>query len=514
MNDNEFLDTDYNYDEQPETVPSPAVLRRRRWEKRRKWQQERLSALSLLVLIPVLFLISLFLLVFPRSKVSQIEKRQLAAFPQFTLGSYFSGDFTSGITTFYDDSVPYRDSFKRLGSRFDSVLGLRSSTDSITFINNDIVADNMNGGKQTEPNGTTAPSADPAGSEPDTTGTSTPPETTVPTTPPRDYGAENADFDTTNGLMIVNQDGHWKCLSLFGGGSGNAYVEALNTLQAKVGSGVTIYSMPAPLSSQFYVPSNASGYSADQDACFNSIAERLDSKIVSINICPVLAQHAEEPIYCRTDHHWQSLGAYYACQAFAQAAGVPYADLSKYEKGVNEGYVGTMYAFSGDSRILNDPEDFYFYKPTCSYTTDYYDTSFQYLRSGELFAKVDIANSYLMYMGSDEYTVRVNTSVRNGRRLLLIKDSYGNAEVPFFTSSFEQIYVVDMRYFQRNLVNFIDTMGITDVLFSMCSYSVVGVNADNLMDLITQDAGSTIVDAHPAETQPLVTAPKETSPQS
>ncbi len=57
--------------------------------------------------------------------------------------------------------------------------------------------------------------------------------------------------------------------------------------------------------------------------------------------------------------------------------------------------------------------------------------------------------------------------MKNGRKLLVIKDSFGNAEIPFYTSSFEQIYVLDVRYFERNLVNFIETTGVTDVLFTM-----------------------------------------------
>ena len=87
--------------------------------------------------------------------------------------------------------------------------------------------------------------------------------------------------------------------------------------------------------------------------------------------------------------------------------------------------------------------------------------------------------------------------MKNGRKLLVIKDSFGNAEIPFYTSSFEQIYVLDVRYFERNLVNFIETTGVTDVLFTMSAYSVVGDNADNIANLISQDADSTIIDEHP-----------------
>lgn len=475
-----------------ETPMTPEQRKKRRWERRRKWNELRWSALSMLVLAVVFFGTALFLLLFPRSTESQLEKRTLAKFPDFSLKSYFSGDFTGDITTYYDDTVPFRDSFKNAGNQMRSMLGLRNAKDTITIINSDVVAENMNAQAQ-KPSTASTDSTTPAESTQPTDATEETPSVTEEPTQ-HDYTGEEAEVSMSNGLMIVNQDNHWKCLPLFGGGSGKNYIEALNTLQEKVGDDVTIYSMPAPLSSEFYVPSNAAGSSASQSDCFDAIAEQLDSRIVSINLCPVMAKHTEEPIYCRTDHHWQPLGAYYACRTFAEAAGVPFAELDQYEKGVNEGYVGTMYAFTDDSRLLNDPEDFIYYTPTCDYTAYYYNSAFHYQYEDDLFAKVDTANSYLMFMGSDTYIVKVNTSVKNGRKLLVVKDSYGNAEIPFYTSSFEQVYVVDMRYFERNLVNFIDAMDITDVLFTMCSYSVVGVNADGMMDLITQDAGSTIVD--------------------
>ncbi len=465
------------------------ALKKQRWLKKRAWLQMRTSLLSLLIIVPVYLIITLFLLVFPRSSISQIENRTLATFPEFTLSSYLSGEFTADIATYYDDTVPFRDSFKRAGSQLLGGLGFAGSEDTITLIQTDIVADNMNP-EETEPETTAAateaaPVASPVVSE----------------DPDKDYTAEEAEFGMSNGLMVVQQDGHWKCLPLFGGGADDNYVEALNTLQDRVGDDVTIYSMPAPLASEFYVPSNAAEYSSSQSDRFDGIAEKLDDEIVSINLCSTLAAHTEEDIYCRTDHHWQPLGAYYSCEKFAEVAGVPFADLSEYEKGVNSGYVGTMYSYSQDSRILNDPEDFTYYKPTCEYTTHYYDASFNYLYEHSLFIDVDVSASYLMFMGSDTFIVKINTGVKNGRTLMLVKDSYGNAMVPFFTSSFETIIVTDMRYFNPNMVDFIEQMGVTDVLFSMCAYSVVGTNADNLMTLIEQNPGQAIVDEQAASAE-------------
>lgn len=492
---------------QPETpvktASSPAptdkeAAREARFQRRREWNNLRFAALAVGVIAVFYIAFIAYLVFFPRSTVSEIENRTLAEFPTFTLASYLSGDYTSDIATWYDDTVPNRDNLKNVGYTFTNLFGLTSSTSSITYINKDVVANDMNAA-------TAEDETDTAEAEP--TPTEEPDQT--------DYTAEEAEFDMSNGLLVVYQNGHWKCLGLFGGGSGNSYVSALNTLAETLGDSVTIYSMPAPLASQFYVPSNASSYSSDQEACFESIAERLDSSIISVDICSVLAKHTDEDIYLRTDHHWAPLGAYYAARTFAEAADVPFADLSEYMVGVNQGYVGTMYAYSEDSRILNDPEDFVYYIPMNDYTTYYYDRSFNYQYEGRLIQEVSVDNSYIMFMGGDDKIVKICTDVDNGRKLLVIKDSYGNAEIPFYTSSFEEIFVIDMRYFNCNLVNFIEDLGITDVLFTMCSYSVVGTNAENLSTLITQNADVEVVDEQAIEAaatpEPTETpAPEET----
>ena len=94
---------------------------------KRKHIEKLAGALSVLILLVVFGLISLFLIVFPRSTESQIEKRKLATFPKFSFSSYFSGEFTKNVAEFYDDTVPFRDSFKTAGYNFKSIFGLHTA---------------------------------------------------------------------------------------------------------------------------------------------------------------------------------------------------------------------------------------------------------------------------------------------------------------------------------------------------------------------------------------------------
>ena len=44
--------------------------------------------------------------------------------------------------------------------------------------------------------------------------------------------------------------------------------------------------------------------------------------------------------------------------------------------------------------------------------------------------------------------IQIDTGTRNGKSIVVVKESYGNAFVPFLIPHYEHIYVVDERYFQ------------------------------------------------------------------
>ncbi|MBQ9957166.1 MAG: hypothetical protein IJO99_06340, partial [Ruminococcus sp.] len=87
-------------------------------------------------------------------------------------------------------------------------------------------------------------------------------------------------------------------------------------------------------------------------------------------------------------------------------------------------------------------------------------------------------SNYYMVFGGDQQITHVATECKNGRTLVIFKDSYGNALLPVLTSSFENIYLCDIRYFDLNAVEFIKQVGATDLLFAMNTFSATGGNHD------------------------------------
>ena len=288
----------------------------------------------------------------------------------------------------------------------------------------------------------------------------------------------------TNGQLVVDIDGHTWGISLYGGGDGANYATYLNEFKEKVGSSVNVFNMVVPTAGAYYLPAGYEKYNASHRDSINSIANKLVN-VINVDGYAALEAHTNEYIYTRTDHHWEPLGAYYAAKAFCDIAQTPAKELSTYKTETIDGFVGTMYAFTDyNERIKNDPDTFTYYIPSTEYTATYYTTDFkvdeQFTQFHSIFVDQPASGAYSTFMGGDRKIVKIETANKNGRKLCIFKDSYGNAEVPFYVDSFEEIYVCDIRYFDLYAPDFIKENGITDVLFTMCTFSAVGENAEGI----------------------------------
>lgn len=283
----------------------------------------------------------------------------------------------------------------------------------------------------------------------------------------------------SNGIIISGT----RAMEQFGGSkaAGESTAAKLNEFKAAVGDGINVYVLPAPLASAFYAPEKYPNSITAHKNCFEGMRDSL-SGVGYVDTLTALSAHTDEDIYTRTDHHWQALGAYYAAEAFAQTAGVPFASLSTFTRDSFDGYLGTMYKYSQAAVIKNNPETFTWYIPSSEYTLTYYSRDkFTNPVAGNLFAS---SKSYSKFIFGDAYTTKIVSNVGNGRKLLLFKDSYGNALAPFLISSFDEVIIADFRYFQLNAKTFIQEQGITDVCFELCSFAVAGQSRNYITKLI------------------------------
>ena len=287
---------------------------------------------------------------------------------------------------------------------------------------------------------------------------------------------------TKSGMLIIGRGDSVRAVSPFSGprDRGIDYAEAVNRYYEYFGKEKNIWCMVIPTAVAFYCPEEAEQWTQSQPDAVRYIYEHLNDSVKTIWLFDVMEEHKNEPIYSRTDHHWAPLGAYYAAQTFAAAARVPFAGLTAYDEHVIHDYVGTMYRFSHDIAVRNAPEDFVYYTPR----DIYYDCTYirytlgrgrksviaqtEELENEPFFFDYPDGNSsaYLCFMHGDDCVCWVRTGTHNGRRLLILKDSFGNALPGYLFHSFEEICVVDCRYFTMNMVDFVTIHHITDILFA------------------------------------------------
>ena len=204
----------------------------------------------------------------------------------------------------------------------------------------------------------------------------------------------------------------------------------------------------------------------------------MTDKVHTVDAFSAIAAHTDEYLYFRTDHHWTQLGAYYAYTAYCAAAGFTPPALSDYETGVYENFLGSMYNWTKNypqSKALKEnPDTLTYYLPRVETHAKYYQTPA--LTNGIKISVVDrnlrssVTNKYLCFICGDT-PICVIESAAEGGTCLVVKDSYGNAFVPFLAEHYSKIIVVDAREFNGsgqpslNLIDFIREQGVNDLLF-------------------------------------------------
>ena len=205
------------------------------------------------------------------------------------------------------------------------------------------------------------------------------------------------------------------------------------------------------------LPPFATGY--NQDAVLDEIAKRIPENWIELR--QVLKNHSSEYIFYRTDHHWTTLGAYYAYEAWANTVGEK--PISKDDFTINkvsDSFYGTNYS---KVHVNVTPDDMYIFDSGKKFIVEYnmdgtiknslYETSF-----------LDVKDKYSMYLNGNNAFVEINSDLKNGKKLLVIKDSYAHSFTPFVANHYETTYMIDFRYFNLPVSTVIEQYDITDVL--------------------------------------------------
>lgn len=289
-----------------------------------------------------------------------------------------------------------------------------------------------------------------------------------------------------SGAELILNSGRSIMLSSTSAENGANYAKTVNRYKEKFPN-VSMYSLIVPTAISYYLPEKFKEYDSGEKGHIDAINAHLNG-ITPVDVYSVLAKHTDEPIFFNTDHHWTQLGAFYGAEEFAKTAGVDFKPLSEFEKKDGGDFVGSAYGNSGDDpKILELTEQFTYYVPKSDFSTTFYDldgtneTPFFYFAPPN---ELDKFGKYSLYMYGDGHIVHLNTSCKNGRRLLILKEAFANPFCCNLVNSFEDIWIADMKYMKTTATKLINDNNITDLLFCLSTYSTSGVNQEFLAEVM------------------------------
>ncbi len=285
-------------------------------------------------------------------------------------------------------------------------------------------------------------------------------EITVEYTPPAEEADQSAEF-LTSGLFIYGDAVYTQ--AYFSSSGSSAYASTAAYYQKLFGCRVS--EIIAPVSAMVIDNPSVKSKIQDQGDILDQMNAYTDANVNFVNVYPTMYEHRNEYLFFRTDHHWTQLGAYYAYTAFAESVGLEPTPLSSFNHVIrNESYSGSMYNFTLDARVLNFSDVIEAYYPTKEHTmtvttssgyTNVYDTSI-----------ISSNKTYVTFIAGDNpYTVINVPDNPQDKNVLVLKDSFGNAFVPYLCEHYGNIIVADVRSLNFNLYEHLKDYGLTDIIF-------------------------------------------------
>ncbi len=379
-----------------------------------------------------------------RPTVSMSEKRELAKFPDFTVEGLWDGSYFKAIDVWYSDTYPLRETMILASQKLQSFYGERSEQIIQTEKNSPSQEEKVSEEKKSEP------------------------EEQLPDGTIRNIGEMRGD------IYITNNTGY----ELYGflEDVNLEFCQTMNNIYSRFKDSVNFYVMLVPTSAGVMLDKNVledMGVS-DQAEAIAFDYSHLDSGIRKVNVVDILRKHNAEYIYFHTDHHWTALGAYYAYTAFCKEKGIEPHDIKTFESVSYPGFLGSLYTAGNRSpELAANPDTVIAYYPKGARKMTFYDDYYNPYE-GDIIAdasEYDPGAKYSAFvMGDQPFSFAHNETIHDGSAVVVIKDSMGNAFVPWLIDHYEYVYWLDARYTRETLSQMVLDYNVRDVIFEVGVY--------------------------------------------
>lgn len=429
---------------------------------------KKIYCILLSAVLALMLLVGVISLVDKDPTRSELENRELAKKPEFSVSSLLDGSYISALETYYSDTFPMRDALlkaNRTLNKFYYYSGSGENTMLVISGNTgaELGGQSLQSVQPQQPDQTQLTPAPPDEADdgqeqpgqPDAADTPQEQEPEQEDTPPALDEPDESEASYAGNVIVVRTRAMEIPTALDDVIA--SYAEAVNNLAAAMPEGTRTISLVTCNGGEFYSPESMHTGLHSQKEMIQRCYDAMADDIITVDACSALRAHTDEYIFFRTDHHWTQLGAYYAYTAFCEAVGFEAVPLEEFETGRYDTFLGSMYTFTSgypqNQTLADNPDYLDYYLPVV-------ETHAQYFADAQLengvpvsvvYTKLDdsVSNKYLCFIGGDTPVCVIETET-DGPTCIMLKESYGNAFAPFLTSHYGKIIVIDPREFNRD----------------------------------------------------------------
>jgi hypothetical protein len=387
-----------------------------------------------ILFLSIIYLGGLLFIILPHDKVSVNEKRSLSPFPILTSNNYLTGKYSDSIDFYYSDNFLFRDHLIALSNKLKEKRGIKN-------LDIKIYTKNEKAGNLIEKNKI---------------------ENNIKAADTINILNNDNEYQNIKSVIVYKN----RALQMFSGSKKVAASFSKLMGEYKLTfPDVNVYCMAVPVGGDFYLPNNIN--KNNEIKFIDALYASLVNGVIPIRAYESLKPHYKEYLQFNTDHHWTGRAAYYAYEAFCNTIGISQVPMEKLNRKVIKGFLGTLYYYTLSPELKNNKDSVEYFKIPYETKTVYYTKNSTTPVKGNLYAEsARGGNSYGVFLGGDFPLIKIVSSIKNNKKILVLKDSYGNAFVPYLASHYEEIYVIDYRYYEGGVKNLVKNNNITDILFA------------------------------------------------
>ncbi len=273
---------------------------------------------------------------------------------------------------------------------------------------------------------------------------------------------EQADF-LTNGMFIYGDAVYTQ--AFYSASNAQAYAQTAAYYKTLFGDDTRVSLVVIPVSSMVVDNEKVKETVPDQGNIIDKMEAWVDPSVNFVDVYSKMYEHRDEYLFFKSDHHWTDRGAYYAYAAFAESIGLEPTSIDEFDYSIlNDSYSGSLYSYTHDERVKKFVDTVEAFIPRKSHTmtvTGANGSTYSYNS-----CIVSSNKTYVAFIAGDNpYTVINVPENPQDKNILVLKDSFGNAFVPYLCEHYGNIIVVDVRYSDFNIHEQLGDYGITDIVF-------------------------------------------------